>query len=126
MKRVVTAAVFIAVAIFISVASLMYIGETHETMEVLLTDVLESAIAKDKEKIEAGLNKTLYEWEKRDDVLNVLLGQAETNDVKTALNMAMYFCDIGDTDSAVLYINECRVQLERIESTNSPSFSTIL
>lgn len=126
MKRLVTAAVFIAVAIFISVASLMYIGETHETMEVLLTDVLESAIAKNKEKTEAGLNKTLYEWEKRDDVLNVLLGQAETNDVKTALNMAMYFCDIGDTDSAVLYINECRVQLERIESTNSPSFSTIL
>lgn len=126
MKRLVTAAVFIAVAIFISVASLMYIGETHETMEVLLTDVLESAIAKDKEKTEARLNKTLYEWEKRDDVLNVLLGQAETNDVKTALNMAMYFCDIGDTDSAVLYINECRVQLERIESTNSPSFSTIL
>lgn len=126
MKRVVTAVVFIAVAIFISVASLMYIGETHETMEVLLTEVLESAIAEDKEKTEAGLNKTLYEWEKRDDILNVLLGQAETNDVKTALNMAMYFCDIGDTDSAVLYINECRVQLERIESTNSPSFSTIL
>ncbi len=126
MNRVVTAVSFIAVAIFISVASLMYIGETHETMEVLLTDVLESAIAEDKEKTEAGLNKTLYEWEKRDDILNVLLGQTETNDVKTALNMAMYFCDIGDTDSAVLYINECRVQLERIESTNSPSFSTIL
>lgn len=126
MNRVVTAVSFIAVAIFISVASLMYIGETHETMEVLLTDVLEIAIAEDKEKTEAGLNKTLYEWEKRDDILNVLLGQTETNDVKTALNMAMYFCDIGDTDSAVLYINECRVQLERIESTNSPSFSTIL
>lgn len=126
MKRLVTAVCFIGVAVIISVTSLIYINKTHETMEVLLTDVLESAVAEDREKTEEGLNKTLIEWEKHDDILNVFLGQAETNDVKNALNMAMYFCEIGDTDSSILYINECRVQLERIESTNSPSFSTIL
>lgn len=126
MNRPLIAVIFIIVAVCIAVTSLFYINNTHETMTKLLGDVLESATADNKQETKTRLDNTMKEWEKKDDLLNVLIGQAETNDVKNALSMAVHFSEIGDMESVILYINECRVQLERIKNTNEPSLSTIL
>lgn len=126
MNRPLIAVIFIIVAVCIAVTSLFYINNTHETMTKLLGDVLESATADNKQETKTRLDNTMKEWEKKDDLLNVFIGQAETNDVKNALSMAVHFSEIGDMESVILYINECRVQLERIKNANEPSLSTIL
>lgn len=126
MNRPLIAVIFIIVAVCIAVTSLFYINNTHETMTEHLGDVLESATADNKQETKSRLDNALKEWEKKDDLLNVFIGQTETNDVKNALSMAVHFSEIGDMESVILYINECRVQLERIKNTNEPSLSTIL
>ena len=126
MNRPLIAVIFIIVAVCIAVTSLFYINNTHETMTEHLGDVLESAIADNKQETKIRLDNALKEWEKKDDLLNVFIGQTETNDVKNALSMAVHFSEIGDMESVILYINECRVQIERIKNTNEPSLSTIL
>ena len=126
MNRPLIAVIFIIVAVCIAVTSLFYINNTHETMTEHLGNVLESATADNKQETKIYLDKALKEWEKKDDLLNVFIGQTETNDVKNALSMAVHFSEIGDMESVILYINECRVQLERIKNTNEPSLSTIL
>lgn len=126
MNRPLIAVIFIIVAVCIAVTSLFYINNTHETMTEHLGDVLESATADNKQETKIRLDNALKEWEKKDDLLNVFIGQTETNDVKNALSMAVHFSEIGDMESVIIYINECRVQLERIKNTNEPSLSTIL
>ena len=126
MNRPLIAVIFIIVAVCIAVTSLFYINNTHETMTELLGDVLESAIADNKQETKIRLDNALKEWEKKDDLLNVFIGQTETNDVKNALSMAVHFSEIGDMESVILYINECKVELERIKNANEPSLSTIL
>ena len=126
MNRPLIAVIFIIVAVCIAVTSLFYINNTHKTMTEHLGDVLESATADNKQETKIRLDNALKEWEKKDDLLNVFIGQTETNDVKNALSMAVHFSEIGDMESVILYINECRVQLVRIKNTNEPSLSTIL
>lgn len=126
MNRPLIAVIFIIVAVCIAVTSLFYINNTHETMTELLGDVLESATADNKQETKSRLENTMKQWEKKDDLLNILIGQAETNDVKNSLSMAVHFSKIGDMESVILYINECKVELERIKNANEPSLSTIL
>lgn len=126
MNRPLIAVIFIIVAVCIAVTSLFYINNTHETMTELLGDVLESATADNKQETKSRLENTIKQWEKKDDLLNILIGQAETNDVKNSLSMAVHFSKIGDMESVILYINECKVELERIKNANEPSLSTIL
>ena len=126
MNRPLIAVIFIIVAVCIAVTSLFYINNTHETMTELLGDVLESATADNKQETKIRLENTIKQWEKKDDLLNILIGQAETNDVKNSLSMAVHFSKFGDMESVILYINECKVELERIKNANEPSLSTIL
>ena len=126
MNRPLIAVIFIIVSVCIAVTSLFYINNTHETMTELLGDVLESATADNKQETKIRLENTIKQWEKKDDLLNILIGQAETNDVKNSLSMAVHFSKIGDMESVILYINECKVELERIKNANEPSLSTIL
>ena len=126
MNRPLIAVIFIIVAVCIAVTSLFYINNTHETMTELLGDVLESATADNKQETKIRLENTIKQWEKKDDLLNILIGQAETNDVKNSLSLAVHFSKIGDMESVILYINECKVELERIKNANEPSLSTIL
>lgn len=126
MNRPIIAVIFIIVAISIAVTSLVYINKTHDTMVVYLDKILESAIHDNKKETKLRLDTALEQWEKRDDLLNIFLGMAETNDVKNALSMANKFSKIGDTESVILYVNECKNQLERIKNANEPTLSTIL
>ena len=108
MNRPLIAVIFIIVAVCIAVTSLFYINNTHETMTELLGDVLESATADNKQETKIRLENTIKQWEKKDDLLNILIGQAETNDVKNSLSMAVHFSEIGDMESVILYINESK------------------
>ena len=95
-------------------------------MIIHLNEILKSAVADNKQETKELIDNTLKQWEKRDDLLNIFLGMAETNDVKNALSMAEKFSEIGDTESVILYVNECKNQLECIKNANEPSLSTIL
>ena len=126
MNRFIIAISLIAFALIFSIISLFYINNTFDTMTQHLDTSIESAINNEQAQTQKNLEKTLKEWEKRDDFLNIILGQGETNEVKNYLISALNFTLMGDTRTAVEHINWAKVEIERIKNANSPSISTIL
>lgn len=126
MNRFIIAISLIAFALVFSIISLFYINNTFDTMTQHLDTSIESAINNEQAQTQKNLEKTLKEWEKRDDFLNIILGQGETNEVKNYLISALNFTLMGDTRTAVEHINWAKVEIERIKNANSPSISTIL
>ena len=126
MNRPLIAVIFILVAIGIAVTSLFYIKDTQRTMTELLDNTLKTATKGNEQVTKKHLENILEHWEERDDLLNVFIGQSQTNDVKGALSMALRFAELGDNEQVILYINECKTELERIKNANEPSLSTIL
>lgn len=126
MNRFIIAISLIAFTLVFSIISLFYINNTFDTMTQHLDTSIESAINNEQAQTQKNLEKTLKEWEKRDDFLNIILGQGETNEVKNYLISALNFTLMGDTRTAVEHINWAKVEIERIKNANSPSISTIL
>ena len=126
MKRLVISVSLIVFAIAFSIISLFYINSTCDKLTYHLDTSIESALKKDNTQTLRNLEKTLTEWEKRDDFLNIILGQGETNEVKSYLTAALNLTLMGDTQTAVEHINWAKVEIERIKNANSPSISTIL
>ena len=126
MNRLIIAVILIIIAVSLSIASLFYIDNTYNEMIPILDTALESAMAENKYDTKKQIAYVLSQWEKHDDILNVILGQNQTSEVKGALKTAYYFAQSDDMKSVILYINEGKVEIERIKNANTPSISTIL
>lgn len=125
MNRPLIGVIFIISAIIFSIASLFYIKQTRETMTEHLNLVLESASVNNEEDVKAHIDAAFKHWEKRDDFLNIIIGQGETNNVRRPLSMAYEFAKTGDIESVILHITECKTQIELMEKLNEPTLSTI-
>ena len=126
MSRFITAICLIAFAIIFSIISLFYINNTCDTLTQHLDKSLETALNDEQPQTQENLEKSLNEWEKRDDFLNIILGQGETSSVKGYLSSALNFAIMGDTQAAIEHINWAKVEIDRIKNANTPSISTIL
>lgn len=126
MNRPLISFILIAIAVAIGIFSLIYIDKTHETITVMADEIIESASEDNRAHTMTLLEKTDKQWDKSKKILNILIGQQSTNEVKTAIRMAMHFAKLGDMESVILYSNEFKVEMEKIKETNEPSWSTIL
>lgn len=126
MNRPLISVILIAIAVAIGIFSLIYIDKTHETITVMADEIIESASEDNQAHTMTLLEKTDKQWDKSKKILNILIGQQSTNEVKTAIRMAMHFAKLGDMESVILYSNEFKVEMEKIKETNEPSWSTIL
>ena len=126
MKRFITALSLIAFAIGFAIISLFYINSSCDTVTKQLDESIKTALKDEQTQTRENLEKTLYEWETRDDFLNIILGQGETSGVKGYLTSALHFAVMGDTKTAIEHISWAKVELARIKNSNTPSLSTIL
>ena len=126
MNRFTAALSLIAFAIGFAFISLFYINNSCDTLTKQLDESIKTAINEEQTQTRDNLEKALTEWEKRDDFLNIILGQGETSNVKGYLTSALNFTVMGDTKTAVEHINWAKVELARIKNANAPSISTIL
>lgn len=126
MKRLILAISLIAATIIISLASLGILGNTNERMFRHLDEITEYAELEDYNALNSTVKETSEQWEKEKPLLNILIGQTQTNEITDDLRMIELFALEGNKESVLLYVYECKTTLERIKSTNDPSLSTIL
>lgn len=126
MNRTVIAILFIIIAVAIGITSLVYVENTYDKMNTLMEAVSESASADNKEKTMQLLEEAENRWDNHKKVLNIFLGQGETNTVKSHIKTATLFAKHGDMESVIIYTHECQVELYRIRESNRPSWNTIL
>ncbi len=125
MKRLVLAIALITSTIVIGFSSLGIIDNINEKMYIQLDEVTKYAKEENYTALNAATKEANEQWKKQMPILNILIGQQGTNDITTSLRMIEYFANEGNKESVLMYIYECRANLEKIKSTNEPSLSTI-
>ncbi|MBQ8183596.1 MAG: DUF4363 family protein [Clostridia bacterium] len=125
MKRLIPAVIMICVTIILGIISLMYIDKADETMTTAADKILKYANEENYEKLNESVDDALSLWNRKKPVLNIFLGQKETNEITSHLMMVRQFSLEGDKASVILYTYEFKTSLDRIKRTNEPSLSTI-
>ena len=125
MKRLVLAIILITSTVIAGFASLVLIENINSKMYLNLDEVTQYAKEENYPSLNTAIVKMTDEWEKQKPVLNVLIGQQGTNEITTNLRMIEYFAKEGNKESVLLYVYECKADLEKIKITNEPSLSTI-
>lgn len=126
MTRFKTAILILIISGVLSVFSLIFTQTTCGRLVDKLDEVIINIIKKDKDTTVENLDDAIEYFEKIKPVLNILEGQGETIEIRGNLNKAIFFVNAKNYESAVLYLEECKNDLNRIIVSNIPSISTIL
>ncbi len=126
MKRFKIAVVILITVIAVSIVSTMYISYVCEDLIENLNTVIKYVRLKDLDNTAIELQNVIDKFEKARPFLNVLLGQGETNEIRGDLNKAIFFINMKSSESSLLYLEECKMDLNKIITGNLPSISTIL
>ncbi len=126
MNRLALAIILITSTVILSFSSLGIMKNTNEKMLTHLETVTKYANEENYTALNNAAKEATAQWEKEKPLLNVLIGQKETNEITGSLQMIEYFALEGNKESVLMYIYQCKTDLERIKSTNEPSLSTIL
>lgn len=125
MKRLVLAIALIASTVAIGVVSLVIVDRAEKKMSAELDNIIKCVIEENPQQLSTAIDNTLTRWEKEKPLLNILIGQQQTNQIISDLRMIEHFSVNGDKSTLLLYAYECKTDLEKIKITNEPSLSTI-
>lgn len=126
MTRFKTAILILIISGVLSVFSLIFTQTTCGRLVDKLDEVIINIIKKDTDTTVENLDDAIEYFEKIKPFLNILEGQGETIEIRGNLNKAIFFVNAKNYESAVLYLEECKNDLNRIIVSNIPSISTIL
>ncbi len=126
MNRVKIAAAILIFSIILGLCSLFYITETCEVLIEHLNKTINFTLTENADSAKNELILIVEKYEKCKPIFNVFLGQGETLEIRNDLNKAIFFINTADKSSAILHLEECKTDLNRIIIYNTPSISTIL
>ena len=126
MNRVKIAAAILIFSIILGLCSLFYITETCEILIEHLNKTINFTLTENADSAKNELILIVEKYEKCKPIFNVFLGQGETLEIRNDLNKAIFFINTADKSSAILHLEECKTDLNRIIIYNTPSISTIL
>lgn len=126
MKRLILAISLIVTTIVIALISLAAVEKANEKMVDRLDEITKHAMEGSYNLLNESVGEAISQWEEEKPVLNILIGQQQTNEITGTLRMIEHFAREGNKESILLYIYECKTELEKIKITNEPSLSTIL
>ena len=118
--------ILLVVAIAISIFSLVFIETNCGELIDMLNETATVVQEKNADKTTENLTAVVEKWEKIRPVLNIIIGQGETNEIRSELNKIIFFANIGDFETTLLYIEECKTDINKIIAGNEPTISTIL
>ncbi len=126
MKRLILAISLIVTTIVIALISLGTVEKANEKMVDRLDEITIYAMEGSYNLLNESVGEAISQWEEEKPILNILIGQQQTNEITGTLRMIEHFAREGNKESILLYIYECKTELEKIKITNEPSLSTIL
>lgn len=125
MSRTFTASLILILSFALGICTLAYIEKSCSEMIDMIDSVILSVQKEDTEKIAKNLSTAVESWEEKRPLLNLMIGQDDTTQIREDLNKTIYFCNAKDYESAIIYLQECKVGLNSIITTNEPTPSTI-
>lgn len=126
MKRLIIAILMLVISIGIGVSSLIFVKKACNEAIQGLDGILQNAVTESKDEVNRLAVQVNEQWENKKFLLNILIGQGETNEIKKELDIILYFTKIRDYDSVILFSEECKGDLMNIIVSNEPNLSTIL
>lgn len=126
MKRLIIAILMLVISIGIGVSSLIFVKKACNEAIQGLDGILQNAVTESKDEVNRLAVQVNEQWENEKFLLNILIGQGETNEIKKELDIILYFTKIRDYDSVILFSEECKGDLMNIIVSNEPNLSTIL
>ncbi len=120
MNRPVIAVVFLVTAIAVSIFSLVYIEISCDNVIKTLNTAISYSEEENYDELGNQLNVAVEEWEKSKHILNIIIGQQDTTEIRNDLNKAIFFYNIKDYETMILYIEDCKMDLNKIIVTNEP------
>ena len=125
MNRPILALIFLGVSILTGIASLSYIEYSCAEMIDKTTKAEVFLIQKNEAATQESFIELVDLYEKHKPVLNLILGQGDTLEIRGNLNTAIYFLNCKDYPTALLHLQQCKVDLNRIIAGNEPALTTI-
>ena len=125
MNRPKLAFIFLGISILLGVFSLAYIEYSCTEMMNKTTQAEISLIKKDHTEAEKQFIELIDLFEKHKPVLNLITGQGDTLEIRGDLNTAIYFLNCKDYPTALLHLQECKADLNKIIASNEPTLTTI-
>ena len=125
MNRPKLAFIFLGISILLGVFSLAYIEYSCTEMMNKTTQAEISLIKKDHTEAEKQFIELIDSFEKHKPVLNLIMGQGDTLEIRGDLNTAIYFLNCKDYPTALLHLQECKADLNKIIASNEPTLTTI-
>ena len=125
MNRPKMAFIFLGSSILIGIVSLIYIELSCTEMIEKTTQAEISLIKENHPEAEKNFIELIDLFEKHKPALNLILGQGDTLEIRGDLNTAIYFLNCKDYPTALLHLQECKADLNRIIAGNEPTITTI-
>lgn len=125
MNRPKLAFIFLGISIILGILSLSYIEYSCSEMIEKTTQAEVSLIEEKPEEAQKMFVELIDLFEKHKPVLNLLTGQGETLEIRSDLNTAIYFLNCKDYPTALLHLQECKADLNKIIAGNEPTLTTI-
>ena len=125
MNRPKLAFIFLGISILLGVFSLAYIEYSCTEMMNKTTHAEISLIKKDHTEAEKQFIELIDLFEKHKPVLNLITGQGDTLEIRGDLNTAIYFLNCKDYPTALLHLQECKADLNKMIAGNEPTLTTI-
>lgn len=125
MSRTIIASVILVLCLTIAVGSLIYIENACNDMITTVDMAMHAIMTQNEETLTKNLHILIEKLEQNRPILNVIMGQDETIELRGNLNQAIYYCNCNDYETALLHLQEYKTNLNRIISLNEPTPSTI-
>lgn len=125
MNRPKLAFIFLGISIILGILSLSYIEYSCSEMIEKIAQAETSLIEEKPEEAQKMFIELIDLFEKHKPVLNLLTGQGETLEIRSDLNTAIYFLNCNDYPTALLHLQECKADLNKIIAGNEPTLTTI-
>ena len=125
MNRPKLAFIFLGISIILGILSLSYIEYSCSEMIEKIAQAETSLIEEKPEEAQKTFIELIDLFEKHKPVLNLLTGQGETLEIRSDLNTSIYFLNCKDYPTALLHLQECKADLNKIIAGNEPTLTTI-
>lgn len=125
MNRPKLAFIFLGISIILGILSLSYIEYSCSEMIEKIAQAETILIEEKPEEAQKMFIELIDLFEKHKPVLNLLTGQGETLEIRSDLNTAIYFLNCKDYPTALLHLQECKADLNKIIAGNEPTLTTI-
>lgn len=125
MKRPLIATLFLVVCIVLGVVSLAYVEYSCSTLIKQVEFAEECLMTRNSNAAQTSFIELIDLFEKHRPILNLISGQGDTIEIRGDLNKAIYFLNYGDYETALLHLQECKSDLNKMIASNEPTLTTI-